>query len=102
MLCLNWEFDADFVQLLDEACQKRQLTLLQVTPENVEAVKQALAAGEVQYRAFYDRGLGRRSGFSSPSNNGLPRTRPSHQSTTIFSFFFFPPPPLPFRWFVIW
>ena len=51
----NWEYDADFVQLLDEACQKRQLTLLQVTPGNIEAVKQALAAGEVQYRAFYDR-----------------------------------------------
>ncbi len=56
-LCLtwNWEYDADFVGLLDLACKSRGLSLLQITPENLEDMIQALGKGEITFRTFFDR-----------------------------------------------
>jgi hypothetical protein len=56
-LCLawNWEFDRDFVNLLEAACKARQLTLLQVTPENLAGVIAGLESGEIAFDAFFDR-----------------------------------------------
>ena len=56
-LCLawNWEYDADFVALLDRACETRDLSLFQVTPDNVEPAKEALFRGEAAFRALFDR-----------------------------------------------
>ncbi len=56
-LCIawNWEHDADFVVLLDAACQKRGLSLLQITPHNLAWVIQALDSGELSFCALLDR-----------------------------------------------
>jgi hypothetical protein len=39
-LCLawNWEYDADFAGLLEEACSTRGLTLLQATPDSLSGM----------------------------------------------------------------
>ena len=56
-LCLawNWEYDAGFVRLLEAACTARGLSLLQVTPENLDSVLAGLAAGEIAFTALLDR-----------------------------------------------
>lgn len=54
-LAWNWEYDAAFVRLLDEACARRGLTLLQVTPHNLDLALAALGNGEVHFRVFLDR-----------------------------------------------
>jgi hypothetical protein len=56
-LCLtwNWEHDADFVKLLDLACKSRGLSLLQITPENLEDMIQLLGNEEITFRTFFDR-----------------------------------------------
>ena len=56
-LCLTWtwEYDADFVALLDSACRARWRSLLQITPRNLDEMLVCLASGEVAFRALYDR-----------------------------------------------
>ncbi len=56
-LCLawNWDYDASFVRLLDEACVRRGLSLLQVTPENLDPALAALETGKTAFRTFLDR-----------------------------------------------
>lgn len=56
-LCLawNWEYDADFVALLDAACRSRDLGLLQVTPETLDPVSQLLKDGQMAFRVLLDR-----------------------------------------------
>jgi hypothetical protein len=56
-LCLawNWEYDADFVKLLEDACMSRGLTLLQATPAALADILDALPAGRMSFRAFLDR-----------------------------------------------
>lgn len=48
-LCLawNWEYDADFAEMLDSACRSRGLSLLQVVPANL--------GGMLPFRVFLDR-----------------------------------------------
>ncbi|MEW6094427.1 MAG: hypothetical protein AB1531_10735 [Chloroflexota bacterium] len=56
-LCLawNWEYDAGFARLLDEACTRRGLTLFQATPANLDLLPAALESGDLLFRAFFDR-----------------------------------------------
>lgn len=56
-LCItwNWEHDADFVALLDAACQQRGLSLLQITPHNLAWAIQALDHGELSFGMLLDR-----------------------------------------------
>jgi hypothetical protein len=56
-LCLawNWEYDADFVKLLDGACQSRGLSLLQINPENLLDRIQSIANKEMTFQVFFDR-----------------------------------------------
>ena len=50
-LCVawNWQYDADFVQALETACQAHQLSLLQVTSENLTSTLQALVDREISF-----------------------------------------------------
>ncbi len=59
-LCLawNWYYDADFVRLLDEACARRNLALLQVTPENLAEILIKLISGEITFTSLLDRASG--------------------------------------------
>ena len=56
-LCLawNWEYDADFVHLIEAACVARGVSLLQVTPESLEEVLAGLECGEISYKTLFDR-----------------------------------------------
>jgi hypothetical protein len=56
-LCLswNWEYDTGFVRLLGAACARHGLTLLQVTPENLDPVTAELESGNLHFRTLFDR-----------------------------------------------
>ena len=56
-LCVawNWQYDTDFVQALKMACQAQQLSLLQVTSENLTSILQALVDREISFSALLDR-----------------------------------------------
>jgi len=56
-LCLawNWEYDADFVKLLDLACGSRGRSLLQITPENLLSMMGPIANKEITFQIFFDR-----------------------------------------------
>jgi hypothetical protein len=56
-LCLawNWEYDADFVHLIEAACAERGVSLLQVPPESLEHVLVGLEKGEISFRTLFDR-----------------------------------------------
>ena len=56
-LCVawNWEFDADFIALLEAGCKSQGLSMLQITPANLSEILHALAEKEVICRAFFDR-----------------------------------------------
>jgi hypothetical protein len=56
-LCLtwNWKYDADFVNLLDLACQSHGLSLLQITPENLLKMIQSITNKEITFQVFFDR-----------------------------------------------
>jgi hypothetical protein len=56
-LCLawNWEYDADFIQVLLQACRSRQLSMLQVFPENLASTLHALNNQEIGFYSFLDR-----------------------------------------------
>ncbi len=51
----SWPYDVEFACLLESACRSKQISLLQVTPENIEAILNALACNELGFRAFFDR-----------------------------------------------
>jgi hypothetical protein len=56
-LCLawNWEYDADFAYLVHTSCNSREISLLQITAENLEAMLSSLDRRQVVFRAFLDR-----------------------------------------------
>src|SRR6476661_6493818 len=56
-LCLPWywEYDIDFVQMIEHACHENGLTFWQVTPDNLLESINALYKGEISFRATLDR-----------------------------------------------
>jgi hypothetical protein len=56
-LCLawNWEYDVDFIVLLDIACRSHGLSLLQITPDNLVDLLQSLVNHQITFCAFLDR-----------------------------------------------
>jgi hypothetical protein len=56
-LCVawNWEYDTDFIALLEGGCRSRELSMLQITPGNLAETLHALAEKEIICRAFFDR-----------------------------------------------
>jgi hypothetical protein len=56
-LCLPWywEYDLDFVQMIEHACHENGLSLWQITPENLLESITALYKGEKSFRAILDR-----------------------------------------------
>jgi hypothetical protein len=56
-LCLawNWEYDADFVQLLESACAKLGLTFFSVTEDNLDPTLTSLETREISFACFFDR-----------------------------------------------
>jgi hypothetical protein len=56
-LCLawNWEYDADFVRLIEAACTARGMSLLHVKPETLGQVLANLENGEIKFSVLFDR-----------------------------------------------
>ena len=56
-LCLPWywEYDIDFVHMIERACHEHELTLWQITDENLLESITALYTGEHSFRAILDR-----------------------------------------------
>ena len=56
-LCLawNWEYDADFVHLLEAACATRGLSFFTVTPDALTGTLASLESGEIAFRTLFDR-----------------------------------------------
>lgn len=56
-LCIawNWEYDADFIALLDQVCRERQVSLLHINPENLAFWQHALRDQRISIRTFLDR-----------------------------------------------
>ena len=56
-LCLawNWEYDRDFLRLLEEALRKRRLFALKVSPDVLEPSLRSLERREAGVRVFLDR-----------------------------------------------
>ena len=56
-LCLawNWEHDAGFVNVLDLSCQRRGLSLLQITPCNLTYISEGLGSRKLGFSTFLDR-----------------------------------------------
>jgi len=56
-LCLawNWEYDADFLGLLDSACAARGLTMLNASARNLAEILARLAGRDAGFRVFLDR-----------------------------------------------
>jgi len=59
-LCLPWywEYDADFVQMIQRACNEQGVLLWQITPDNLLESITALYKGENTFRAILDRSQG--------------------------------------------
>ena len=56
-LCLawNWEYDRDFVNLLEAACARAGLTFFSVTTENLDSTLARFSSGEISVGALLDR-----------------------------------------------
>ena len=56
-LCIawNWEYDADFVNLLEQACMSKGLSMFQATPKTVEKLLSDLKFQQIGLRFFWDR-----------------------------------------------
>lgn len=56
-LCIawNWPHDAAFVDMLERACRESGLSVLQVRPDNLDAIHQALLDGDLHFRTFANR-----------------------------------------------
>jgi len=54
-LAWNWEYDHDFVQLLDRACFQAGLRVFLIGPHNLATTRAETAAGQRSFRWFLDR-----------------------------------------------
>jgi hypothetical protein len=56
-LCLPWywEYDIDFVQMIERACSEKELTFWQITPDNLLESINSLYRGENSFSAILDR-----------------------------------------------
>jgi hypothetical protein len=51
----DWEYDADFVSLLESSSRSRGMSLLQMTPGNVQEVVRSLYGEKIMLHTFFDR-----------------------------------------------
>lgn len=75
-LCLAWEwrYDSDFVLIFQAACHSQGLSLLVITPENIESILPSLHSNQITFRAFLDRA-------SDTDDRFVPLTQLSHSQS---------------------
>jgi hypothetical protein len=56
-LCIvwNWEYDLDFINILEKVCKGNNLSLLQITPKNSDSIFKSLNNGEIGFGVYLDR-----------------------------------------------
>jgi hypothetical protein len=57
-LTYDWEFDRDFIRLVEESARRRGLTTLTVLPDDAGRVLEAFRSGELDFRVLLDRASG--------------------------------------------
>lgn len=86
-LCVawNWPHDAAFIGVLEQACRERGLSLLQITPDNLDAIYQALLDGELSFHTFANRAADTDPAFLKvvdwARSNGVFRINPHERET---------------------
>jgi hypothetical protein len=55
LISADWEYDRDFVTLLEEAARRENLAVYSCWPEHLSATIQKVAAGENEFRVLFDR-----------------------------------------------
>jgi oligoendopeptidase F len=86
-LCVawNWPYDAGFVGMLEQACRERGLSVLHITPENLDVAHQALVDGELSFRTFTNRAADTDPAFLKivdwARSNGVFRINPHERET---------------------
>jgi hypothetical protein len=51
----TWEYDADFVRSIEASARSRNLTLLQIIPQNVQILTELYFQGKISFRYYFDR-----------------------------------------------
>jgi hypothetical protein len=51
----SWEYDAAFVGILADACRRRGVSMLEITPSSLPAALAAVVSGELAFRVLFDR-----------------------------------------------
>ena len=54
-LAWNWEYDTDFIYLIEAACARRGLDVLQIKPETLDQTLAGLECGEITFTTLFDR-----------------------------------------------
>jgi len=56
-LCLawNWQYDLEFVNVLERACQEQGISLFQVIPTNLTHTLDLLETGQLSFHTYFDR-----------------------------------------------
>ncbi len=80
----NWDYDAGLARLLTSACTARGLTLLQITPANIDTLLPELEAGRTLFRWLFDRASDSDERFQPIANQaraqGIPCFNPHERS----------------------
>jgi len=59
----DWEYDGDFVRLVDESARSRSLTTLLVPPADAGRVLEEFRSGDLDFAVLFDRASGSSPGF---------------------------------------
>ena len=51
----TWEYDADFIRSIEASACSRNLTLLQIVPQNVQILPELYFQGKISFRYYFDR-----------------------------------------------
>jgi hypothetical protein len=62
-LAWNWQYDLEFVNVLEKACLEQSVSLFQVTPVNLQQTLDMLEAGQLSFHTFFDRASDADEGF---------------------------------------
>jgi len=60
----EWEYDFDFVNLIVQKCEERNLTVFHISVENFENLFKAIQKGDVNFLAYFDRASDIDEGFA--------------------------------------
>lgn len=60
----NWEYDAGFARLMQQECEKHHVSLLEITPNNLDSILARLEQNTLRFDTFLDRAADTDTRFS--------------------------------------